>query len=215
MDETISGKSPVGRRLSSIPKSELRFLVHNGRRVRISDKMTIGRDRSNDIVIDDALVSRVHCVVRRIRTGWYIEDTGSKNGTWVNEKRIKTGKARSDQSARQYQTWRADRIITLVKNHEPHFGGSMTINRRRWSDLDHSEQSRLLSRSEIDIADAAEAVNHIIQEVKLRGDQALREFNYRFDKAPTDTPIRVPENHFVEAEAALDDELKQGDRVLH
>ena len=93
MDETISGSSPVGRRLSGIPKSELRFLVHNGRRVRISDKMTIGRDRSNDIVIDDALVSRVHCIVRRIRTSWYIEDTGSKNGTWVNEKRIRMGKA--------------------------------------------------------------------------------------------------------------------------
>lgn len=93
MDETISGKSPVGQRLSQIPKAELKFLVHNGKRVKISDEMSIGRDKNNSIVIDDPLVSRIHCKIRRIRTAWYIEDVGSKNGTWINDKRIKPGKA--------------------------------------------------------------------------------------------------------------------------
>ena len=93
MDETISGKSPVGRRLSRIRKTELRFLVHGGRRVRIAHEMTIGRDKGNTIVIDDPLVSRIHCIVHRIRNSWYIEDADSTNGTWVNEKRLTPGKS--------------------------------------------------------------------------------------------------------------------------
>ncbi|MCK5735367.1 MAG: FHA domain-containing protein [Spirochaetaceae bacterium] len=93
MDETISGKSPVGRRLTRIQKKELRFLVHRGRRVRIADEMTIGREKGNAIVVDDPLVSRVHCIVHRIRNSWYIEDAGSKNGTWINERRLLPGKS--------------------------------------------------------------------------------------------------------------------------
>lgn len=93
MDETISGKSPVGRRLSGIPRTELMFLVHNGKRVRLADEMTIGREKSNAIRVDDPLVSRVHCVVRRIRDAWYIEDAGSTNGTWINAKKLTPGKS--------------------------------------------------------------------------------------------------------------------------
>ena len=93
MDETIQGSSPVGRRLSKIPKTALKFLVLRGKRVKLTDEMTIGRDRTNAITVDDPLVSRVHCTVRRIRQGWYIEDAGSRNGTWINERRLKPGKA--------------------------------------------------------------------------------------------------------------------------
>jgi pSer/pThr/pTyr-binding forkhead associated (FHA) protein len=93
MDETISGKSPVGKRLSRINKTELRFLVHDGKRVKLTDQMTIGRDKGNAIRVDDPLVSRVHCIVHRIRDAWYIEDAGSTNGTWVNEKRLTQGKS--------------------------------------------------------------------------------------------------------------------------
>ncbi|PIE04697.1 MAG: FHA domain-containing protein [Spirochaetales bacterium] len=94
MDETIAGQSPVGQRLSSIPRTNMKFLVFQGKKVRMIDQMTIGRDKSNAITINDPLVSRVHCIVRRIRSAWYIEDAGSTNGTWVNEKRVMPGKAR-------------------------------------------------------------------------------------------------------------------------
>jgi pSer/pThr/pTyr-binding forkhead associated (FHA) protein len=93
MDETISGKSPVGKRLSGIPRTELMFLVHNGKKVRLSDEMTIGRDKVNAIRVDDPLVSRIHCTVRRIRDAWYIEDSGSTNGTWINDKKVNPGKS--------------------------------------------------------------------------------------------------------------------------
>jgi hypothetical protein len=50
--------------------------------------VTIGRDATNDISINDAEVSRYH--MRLVRQGniYAVEDTGSTNGTLVNGKRI-------------------------------------------------------------------------------------------------------------------------------
>lgn len=46
---------------------------------------SIGRAKRNDIVIsDDLSVSREHCVILRRKEGWFISDTGSKSGTYVN-----------------------------------------------------------------------------------------------------------------------------------
>ena len=46
---------------------------------------SIGRAKRNDIVIaGDPSVSREHCVILRRKEGWFISDTGSKTGTFVN-----------------------------------------------------------------------------------------------------------------------------------
>jgi len=50
---------------------------------------TIGRDRSNDIVLADLSVSRNHAIVRRLGAGdYYLVDSGSSNGSRVNQRRI-------------------------------------------------------------------------------------------------------------------------------
>ncbi len=85
----------------------------------------------------------------------------------------------------------------------------MNINIRRWSDLDEAQRNRLMSRSELDIADVTDAVREIIKEVKERGDAAIHELNTRFDNAPVDAPILIPESHFSEAEANLSDKVKK------
>lgn len=50
---------------------------------------SIGRNKKNDIVIEDATVSRCHCVLLRRKSGWYVSDVGSSSGTRVNGNRIK------------------------------------------------------------------------------------------------------------------------------
>ena len=45
---------------------------------------TIGRKRSNDIVVEDAAVSRTHAVLLRRSDGWFISDAESVHGTFVN-----------------------------------------------------------------------------------------------------------------------------------
>lgn len=49
----------------------------------------IGRDKSADICLDDALLSRLHCHLYATKDGYFIEDLGSRNGTYVERQRVK------------------------------------------------------------------------------------------------------------------------------
>ena len=50
---------------------------------------SIGRSKSCDITLPDNAVSRDHAVLMRRESGWFIADTQSKGGTFVNGKKIK------------------------------------------------------------------------------------------------------------------------------
>lgn len=50
---------------------------------------SIGRSRSSDIVLRDQTVSRSHAVLMRRESGWFVADTNSKSGTFVNGTKIK------------------------------------------------------------------------------------------------------------------------------
>ncbi|MDR0914290.1 MAG: FtsW/RodA/SpoVE family cell cycle protein [Oscillospiraceae bacterium] len=50
---------------------------------------TIGRAKGSDIYLPDPAVSRDHCVLLRRAEGWFITDTGSKSGTYINGKKVK------------------------------------------------------------------------------------------------------------------------------
>lgn len=54
------------------------------------ETVTIGRDITNDIVINDPEISRHHSRLVRTQTGYTLEDLRSTNGTFANRQRIST-----------------------------------------------------------------------------------------------------------------------------
>lgn len=55
-----------------------------------ADSVTIGRSDDADISIPDLGLSRIHARLFRGHAGFFIEDAGSTNGTFVDELRVKT-----------------------------------------------------------------------------------------------------------------------------
>ncbi len=50
--------------------------------------LSLGRGPDNDIVIDDATLSRLHLLFTRDAAGWSVRDAGSTNGTTVEGARL-------------------------------------------------------------------------------------------------------------------------------
>lgn len=55
---------------------------------RLDGTIEIGRGDNCDIRVSDTYVSSVHARVYRRDGSWFVEDLGSRNGTFVNERRI-------------------------------------------------------------------------------------------------------------------------------
>jgi pSer/pThr/pTyr-binding forkhead associated (FHA) protein len=56
------------------------------------DRMSIGRTPDASVFLDDVTVSRNHALLVRRQDGYYIDDLGSLNGTYVNRRRIESHK---------------------------------------------------------------------------------------------------------------------------
>ncbi len=52
------------------------------------ERMTVGRAPDADVFLDDVTVSRNHAVLVQRGAAWFLDDSGSLNGTYVNRMRI-------------------------------------------------------------------------------------------------------------------------------
>jgi pSer/pThr/pTyr-binding forkhead associated (FHA) protein len=74
-----------------------------------NEVLTIGRDSSNDLIIDHSLASRRHARLERTEEGYFIHDLNSTNGTFVNGDMISGARPLADLD----QVVIADTIITF------------------------------------------------------------------------------------------------------
>src|SRR5438105_2774926 len=79
----------AGKPSISVPKLTAVAGPGIGRAIAMSNAMaTAGRHPSNDLVLNDPLVSGVHLELRRIGERVHLRDAASTNGTWFGPHRI-------------------------------------------------------------------------------------------------------------------------------
>jgi histidinol dehydrogenase len=83
----------------------------------------------------------------------------------------------------------------------------MSINFYRWNETSADVRVRIMRRSQADIDEVVRVVEPIIADVKLRGDEALRDYARKFEQSEIGDIKASPED-FDRAERALDDDLK-------
>lgn len=87
---------------TSLFKLELTLLNFTQREYTVPDevKLKIGRDPGNDIVISESTVSRYHASIARRGGIMVIFDRGSKNGTFVNGKKVHSAELKDGDTIR-------------------------------------------------------------------------------------------------------------------
>ena len=137
-----------------------------GRRHALAgDRMVLGRHPDCDIVIESAAVSRQHAQILRIDGGLFVEDLGSRNGTFVNEQLVQgrqrladNDRIRDCEVALQFSDSSASGITSGLAS------SSLAVL------VDDEPVSRLSSvMSKVDVASAASGMQLAVRpEAKLR-----------------------------------------------
>ena len=83
---------PVALHLRKYALEVLAGSPEAGRRIEVDRRVaTIGSSPDNDLVLDDATVSRFHCRIEADDRGYRVTDLDSKNGTFLGEARVLEG----------------------------------------------------------------------------------------------------------------------------
>lgn len=89
-DEPAAAEAAAPARPAKAPTPQVLVLSVDGREVDrvLKPRFVIGRGKHCDLVIGSGKVSREHAAITREPDGWFIEDLGSSNGTWFENRRI-------------------------------------------------------------------------------------------------------------------------------
>ena len=79
--EHVAGLSGFALVVEKGPRTGMTYVLPNG-------NITVGRHPESDIFLNDVTVSRQHCRFVVSEAGMAVEDSGSTNGTYVNDARV-------------------------------------------------------------------------------------------------------------------------------
>ncbi len=93
-------------------------VLGDGRGLTLLADCAIGTAPDNTLVLDDPFVSKRHCLVHRREGGLWIQDRGSRNGTWVNSVRVERCQLRAGAQIALGHT----RLSLVPDDERPSFG---------------------------------------------------------------------------------------------
>lgn len=120
--------------------------------LKTNGRLSVGRTGTNDLILDDVSVSKIHASLVANEDGdLSVADTGSTNGTFINDERIAYGKA-----------------VRLVGGDSVKFGSIEVVFERVENDATPAQTD-----SELDLSDSrAKAETHELDESKSPNDEA-------------------------------------------
>lgn len=71
--------------------TEAALILPDGRELALQGDTFVGRDKLNHIQIDSKTVSRRHALLAEREDTWWVADSGSYNGTFLNDRRLPPG----------------------------------------------------------------------------------------------------------------------------
>jgi hypothetical protein len=63
--------------------------------IPLQNNTMLGADQASDIVLGDRFISRRHAHLRWDGVAWWVEDQSSRNGTFINDRRLSPGREES------------------------------------------------------------------------------------------------------------------------
>ncbi len=84
------------------------------RTLGVGASLTLGRESDNDLVLNEASVSRHHAEIKPTDRGWVMEDLSSSGGTWLGSERVRTTPLTGKQTFRMGDRAKGDRVVTTA-----------------------------------------------------------------------------------------------------
>ncbi len=122
-NKTIISESAVGQRLSRVRAPVTMYIVCQGKRIPLTSRITVGRDPANTIELKDALVSRHHALIQKVKDDFFVKDLNSTNGTLVNAQPVPPGKYVRLRASDVIRIGRTDLSLRLFQDSRPGEGG--------------------------------------------------------------------------------------------
>jgi pSer/pThr/pTyr-binding forkhead associated (FHA) protein len=103
--------------------------------IAVGQSCTIGRKKSNDIVIDNLAVSGAHAKIEGVSTTFVVRDLDPTNGTFVNQKKITLHNLKH-------------KDVVLIGKHELLFDRSDLIRQAKQADWSDDDKTRILNTND-------------------------------------------------------------------
>ena len=154
------------------------------------DAVAVGRHPSNELVLPNVSVSRLHARFRKELEGWFVEDAGSQNGVKVNGRRVQRQMLVQGD---RVELGRYELVFIADELADPVYDGKLVEALPRWHGGGRADEARTFRFDPGDLERLREKQHRVQQAVLVteRGDVAL-DRDVLVLGPGHDIPVRLP-----------------------